>query len=223
MEEAIRMPNVSTLNKMFAHHCLYVENEMDKLGRYSLYDKSTNTYFGSFTAEFETSDNVVYVLTYTPVGISQTDTTDNPDELVYMISEFNKTRIAPPQCYNSGSSAWLRQYDTFSWYLESRGFSIGDTMVADRRAVYENGDTSIVIYITGCTDEFSGEVWKDPSVGEQLVKTRYFDVESLVSALQSITAGIPVVDDKSSKSKKENKSKKDLLKRLINELIDKLL
>lgn len=219
MEEAIRMPNVSTLNKMFAHHCLYVENEMDKLGRYSLYDKSTNTYFGSFTAEFETSDNVVYVLTYTPVGISQTDTTDNPDELVYMISEFNKTRIAPPQCYNTGSSAWIRQYDTFSWYLGRRGFNIEETMVADRRAVYVNGDTKMTIYIIGGTDEFSGEIWKDPAAGEQLVKTRYFDVESLISVLQSITVGIPVVERKN----KENKSKKDLLKRLINELIDKLL
>ena len=165
MEEAIRKPNVQILNKMFNHHGLYVKNEMDRFGRYSLYDSNTYIYFGSFTAEFETSDNVVYVLTYTPVGIDTAETTDNPDELVYMISEFNKSRVAPPQCYDAGTAVWIRQYDTFSWYLERRGFTIEDTMLADRRAVHENGDTKMTIYFIGDQSEFTGEVWKEPIEG----------------------------------------------------------
>lgn len=219
MEEAIRKPNVQILNKMFNHHGLYVENEMDKLGRYSLYDSNTNIYFGSFTAEFETSDNVVYVLTYTPVGIDTAETTDNPDELVYMIGEFNKSRVAPPQCYDIGTSLWLRQCNTFTWYLKQHGFIIEDSMLADRRAVYENGDTKMTIYFIGDQSEFSGEVWKEPVEGERMVKTRYFDVESFTGALQSIVGDIPMVENK----KKDNKSKKELFKKLINELIDKFL
>ena len=221
MEEAIRKPNVQILNKMFAHHNLFVLDEMNKLERYSLYNKGTSTYFGSFTAEFETSDNVVYVLTYTPVGIDTTDTTDNPDELVYMISEFNKSRVAPPYCYDISYTAWTRQYDTFVWYLEQRGFTIEDSLLADRCAIYKNGDTKMSIYFIGDQSDFTGEVWKEPVEGERLVKTRYFDVESFVSALHNIVDDMHVIN--SNKQKNLLSQKKELFKKLINELIDKFL
>ena len=76
------------------------------------------------------------------------------------------------------------------------------------------------VYLNYDQSEFSGEVWKDADKGEQLVKIRFNSVGSLVDALHTLIGDMPMIE---ATEKKTSKSKKEMIKRLINELIDKIL
>lgn len=211
----VMKPTEKMLNKIFKHQGLYVQEHEEN---YILYDENTNEYFGSFKAAFETSDDKVYVLTYTPCGTDYYEVTDNPDELVEMIRTFNDKRVAPAYCYNPYAPNCVKIGDTFKWYLSRYGFVYDPCSQANR--VMTNEKYHMSIYLNYDQSEFNGEVWKDAEQGEQLVKIRFNSVGSLIDALHKLIGDIPTVE---TTEKKESKSKKDMLKRLINELIDKFL
>ena len=212
----VMKPTEKMLSKIFKHQGLYVSENKDT---YLLYDDKTDEYFGSFKANFETSDNKVYVLTYTPCYIDSSEVTDNPDELVDMISAFNDKRVAPAYCYNPYMPNCVKAFDTFKWYLSRYGFVYDPPCNQSDRAM-TNEKHGFTVYLNYDQSEFSGEVWKDSNKGEQLVKIRFNSVESLVDALHTLVGDMPMIE---STEKKASKSKKDMLKRLINELIDKFL
>ena len=211
----VMKPTEKMLNKIFSHQELYVQEHKDN---YLLYDENTNEYFGSFKAAFETSDDKVYVLTYTPCGTDYYEVTDNPDELVEMIRTFNDKRVAPAYCYNPYESNCVKVCDTFKWYLSKYGFMPKFCGEAHRSMTNENH--GLTVYLNYDLLEFGGEVWKDADQGEQLVKIRFNSVGSLVDALHTLIGDMPMIE---ATEKKTSKSKKEMIKRLINELIDKIL
>ena len=135
-----------------------------------------------------------------------------------MIRTFNDKRVAPAYCYNPYESNCVKVCDTFKWYLSKYGFMPKFCGEAHRSMTNENH--GLTIYLNYDLLEFGGEVWKDADQGEQLVKIRFNSVGSLIDALHKLIGDIPTVE---TTEKKESKSKKDMLKKLINELIDKFL
>ena len=86
----------------------YFEPNSNKLDLYI--DKLGLDWFGEFTVKGKN-----YIT-------SQGDKTDSPEDLIMIITEYNKTRVCPSYCYNPTSTSWANLQVAFRWYLKTLGF-----------------------------------------------------------------------------------------------------
>ena len=140
------------------------------------YNKMGCNWFGEFTVR---GNNYI---------TSQGDKTDSPEDLIMLITEYNKIRVCPSYCYNPAATSWANLQNAFSWYLETLGFH-RDSGWHYTNMILTNiyGEEISKIYIDLPKDDsYNGSIIRNIAKSFSWIEASFNSVDSMISAVNSV-------------------------------------
>lgn len=159
--------------------------------------------FKVFSRDFSNSTHGTFDLYYNEMGCnwfgeftvkgksyitSQGDKTDSPEDLIMLITEYNKIRVCPSYCYNPTATSWANLQNAFSWYLETLGFH-RDSGWHYTNMILTNiyGEEISKIYIDLPKDDsYNGSIIRNIAKSFSWIEASFNSVDSMISAVNSV-------------------------------------
>ena len=159
--------------------------------------------FKVFSRDFSNSAHGTFDLYYNELGCnwfgeftvkgksyitSQGDKTDSPEDLIMLITEYNKIRVCPSYCYNPAATSWANLGNAFSWYLETLGFH-RDSGWHYTNMILTNiyGEEISKIYIDLPKDDsYNGSIIRNIAKSFSWIEASFNSVDSMISAVNSV-------------------------------------
>lgn len=159
--------------------------------------------FKVFSRDFSNSAHGTFDLYYNEMGCnwfgeftvrgnnyitSQGDKIASPEDLIMLITEYNKTRVCPSYCYNPAATSWANLQNAFSWYLETLGFH-RDSGWHYMNMILTNiyGEEISKIYIDLPKDDsYNGSIIRNITKSFSWIEASFDSVDSMISAVNSV-------------------------------------